>query len=909
VDRHQIQFPPKHLALREDVHQLGAMVGQMLREQGGDSLYDLVEGDRRAAIERRDHEGENALQLAARVAGRPPEIARDLVRAFSAWFQAVNLAEKAHRIRRRREYFLADGGKPQPGGIEDSLAQIKEQGLSIEEVLQLLGSLVIEPVFIPHPTESTRRTQLRRLQRMADALLDRLNPKLDPTEQRHVWARLRTEITAGWQTEEHPRQHLGVADEREFTLFHLAEVMYRIVPQFYEEVGVALHNLWGRDVSDIDPPVVLRFGSWVGGDMQGAPDVHAKTIRETLQRQQQVIVNQYFADCQHLSQVLSQSASRVGVSEALRQRIDEYMILLPGVRTVAPARHDQMPYRVFFAQVAARLRRTWESGAGRYERVEQFRADLALAAESLKAHHGRHAGYQLVRRLLLRVDTFGFHLATLDLKQGADVHHRVIAQGIDDSGWMQRSPAERCAVLSDILCRDAGPTAPLDALSRRTLAVFEVAIQCRTRYGSRAIGNYIVGGAEGVDDILAPLVLARWAGVDDRRAGSVGLDFAPLLGSAASMSAAGEILRELLAHPGYRDHLRARARPQPVLIGYSEAGRECGYMAMRLTAYNAQRSLKEAAGQAGVAIHLQHARGGSTARGGARLDAVVRIAPPDTIDGHLSITEQGETINQNYGLGATALRTLERAFGVLGLATLAGQRGMAARESAEFHTLGARLAARSQQVWRALCVDDRVFDDFFRSATPIDVIERMQIGSRPLWERSGTGALAIRSTPWVFAWSQARCFLPGWYGAGTALHESVAGEGLAALRQLYRSWPLFTLLFDDIEAQLARTDFAITERYGELASEGLRGYVGKLREEYERCREAILAIKEESELLDGDRTQQRSIQLRNPYVDPMNLMQVDLLRRWRATAREDEDLLQALLASVSGIAQGLQTTG
>jgi phosphoenolpyruvate carboxylase len=887
------------------------MVGQMLREQGGDSLYELVEGDRRAAIERRDHEGENALALQARVAGRPPELARDLVRAFSTWFQSVNLAEKAHRIRRRREYFLADGGRPQPGGIEDSLAQIKAQGLSLDEVLQLLGSLAIEPVFISHPTESTRRTQLRRLQRMADALLDRLNPKLDPTEQRHVWARLRTEITTGWQTEEHPRQSLNVADEREFAMFHLAEVMYRIVPQFYEEVGAALQNLWGGDLSDVEPPIVLRFGSWVGGDMQGAPDVHAKTIRETLSRQQQVIVNEYYADCQHLSQLLSQSASRVPISTGLRRRIDEYMVLLPGARTVAPARHDQMPYRVFFAQVAERLRQTWEAHAGGYERVEQFRADLALAAESLRSNRGQHAGYQLVRRLLLRVDTFGFHLATLDLKQAADVHHRVVGQGLDDAGWMQRPRADRVARLSDILRRDAGPSAPLDALSKRTLAVFEAAAQCRARYGTRAIGSYIIGAAEGVDDILAPMVLARWAGVDDRRAGAVGLDFAPLFGSVASLASAGDTLRELLAHPGYREHLRARATPQPVLVGYSEAGRECGYLAMRLATHDAHRSLVEAAQSAAVPMQLRHARGGSMARGGARLDALVKIAPPDVVDGLLCVTEQGETINQNYGLRITALRSLERAFGTLGLATLARRRGHVQRESAGHHALATRLAARSQAAWRALCVEDRQFNDFFRSATPIDVIERMQIGSRSLWEGAGAGAgaLAIRSTPWVFAWSQARCFLPGWYGAGTALHEALASDGLPALRALYHEWPLFTLVFDDIEGQLARTDFAITERYGDLASAPLRGYVGTLREEYARCRDAILAIKEEVELLDGDRTQQRSIQLRNPYVDPMNLMQVDLLRRWRDTAREDEDLFQALLASVSGIAQGLQTTG
>jgi len=908
VDRHQIQFPPKHAALREDVHQLGMMIGEMLREQGGEALYELVEGDRRAAIERRDHEGESTLALQARVAGREPALARDLVRAFSTWFQAVNLAEKAHRIRRRREYFQADG-KPQPGGIEDALAQIKAQGVSLDEVLELLGSLTIEPVFISHPTESTRRTQLRRVQRMAEALLDRLNPKLDPQEQRHVWARLRTEITAGWQTEEHPRQSLTVADEREFALFHLAEVMYRIVPQFYEEVGAALQNLWGRDVSGVDPPVVLRFGTWVGGDMQGAPDVHAKTIRETLSRQQQVIVNEYFADCQHLSQLLSQSASRVPVSAALRRRIEEYLVLLPGARSVAPARHDQMPYRVFFAQVAERLRQTWDAHAGGYERVEQLRADLVLAAESLKENRGLHAGYQLVRRLLLRVDTFGFHLATLDLKQGADVHHRAIAQGIDDAGWMQRLPSERTARLSEILRRDAGPAAPLDALSRRTLAVFEAAAQCRTRYGPRAIGNYIVGGAEGVDDILAPLVLARWAGVDDRRAGTVGLDFAPLFGSGASLASAGQILGELLAHPAYREHLRLRAAPQPVLIGYSEAGRECGYLAMRLDTYDAQRGVTDAAAAAGVPLRLRHARGGSIARGGARLDAIVRSAPPDTVDGLLSVTEQGETITQNYGLRVTALRTLERAFGVLGLAALARRRGAAVRESAAHHAQAARLVARSREVWRALCVEDQQFNDFFRSATPIDVIERMQIGSRPLWEAAGAGALAIRCTPWVFAWSQSRCFLPGWYGAGTALQESVAAGGLPLLQELYRGWPLFTLLFDDIEGQLARADFAIADRYGELASVPCRGYPARLREEYERCCRAILAIKEEVQLLDGDRTQQRSIQLRNPYVDPMNLMQVDLLRRWRAGAREDADLFQALLASVAGIAQGLQTTG
>jgi len=911
VDRDQIQFPPKHLALREDVHELGALVGAMLREQGGDPLYELVEGDRRAAIERRREGDTSGGGLAVRVAGRPPAVARDLVRAFSTWFQTVNLAERVHRIRRRREYFLADGGRPQPGGIEDALSQLKQQGLSLEDVLQLLATLRIQPILVAHPTESTRRTQFRRQQRMADALLDRLNASLEPQERRHNWARLRTEVTTGWQTEEHPRQRLTVADEREHALFHFAEVLYRIVPTFYEEIAGALEKLYGVGVSDLDPPIVLQFGTWVGGDMERSADVHAKAIRETLARQQQVIVNEYFTECRQLSQLLSQSASRIDITPALRRRIDEYSILLPGARSEAPARHDQMPYRVFFAQISQRLRQTYEGRASRYERVEQLRADLLLAAQSLQANRGSNAGYQLVRRLLLRVDTFGFHLATLDLKQRADVHHQVIGQGMDDPRWTQRPAEDRLRLLTELLERNAGPVAPLDALGRRTLAVFDTAMQCRSRFGEAAIGNYVVARTTGAEDLLAPLVLARWAGVDDRRSGQIGLDFAPLFESADSLGNAGKTMRDLLANPGYRAHLAARAVPQPVLVGYSQAGRDSGYLGMRLAVYEAQRDLAQSLSAAGQPAVIYHARGGSVARGGLRLDELIRAAPPDTIDGALHVTEQGETLSQSYGLKSNALRTLERACGTLAIATQARRRGTAKTETGEQHELISRLAVQSRAAWRALVIDERGFQDFFRSATPIDVIDRMQIGSRSIWESPGAnvGERMVRSTPWVFAWSQARYFMPGWYGSGVALQASISAGELARLRDTYSSWRFFGSVVDDLESQLARTDLDIAEQYVQLVSPGLQRFAPLLRDEFLHCRDAVLAIKGSTELLDTDKTQQRAIQLRNPYVDPMNLMQVDLLRRWRATAREDEDLFQALLASVSGIAQGLQTTG
>ncbi|MEN9704905.1 MAG: hypothetical protein RLZZ393_784 [Pseudomonadota bacterium] len=910
MHRDQITFPEKHLALREDVHQLGALVGDILREQGGDPLFNLVEGDRVAAIRRRE-EGAADEGLVLRVAGRPPAVARDLVRAFSTWFQAVNLAERVHRIRRRREYFLADSARPQPGGVEDALTALKGQGLSLDDVLDLLSSLRIEPVFVAHPTESARRTQLRRNQRMAGVLLDRLNPNLDPHEQRHLWARMRMELTTGWQTEEHPRQRLTVADEREHTIFHLAEVLYRIVPAFYEEVATALEKLYGACISNLAPPTILRFGTWVGGDMEGTPDVHAKTIRETLLRQQQVIVNAYFGECQELAQLLSQSASRVPVSPALSRRIDEYMVLLPGAQSIAPARHDRMPYRVFFGQVSERLRHTYEGRPSRYEDPAQFLADLDLVSESLLANHGVHAGFQVVRRLAMRARTFGFHLATLDLRQQADIHHQVIAQGLDDPKWMSRSAAERYRLLEQVLERDAGPRGVLDALGKRTLAVFDAALQGRNRYGDEAIGYYVVSGASGPDDVLAPLVLARWAGAYDRRTGQVGLDVAPMFESVEALSEAGGVMREVLSSAVYRRHLEARGNRQCVVIGYTHGSRESGFLPARLAAHDAQRELAAELSAAGVRHVLVHGRGGSVARGGTRIDGLLTAAPAECVNGVLRLTEQGETISQSYGLKPNAMRTLERAFSALSLATAASARGTARRESAAQHAVASTVAAQGMAAWRRTVLEDREFYDFFRAATPIDVIERMQIGSRTVFE-GGLGRTAvqsIRSTPWVFAWSQSRHMIPGWFGAADGLQAAIEVHGLAAVQDAYRGWRFFGQVVDDLETMLARADLAIAQHYDQLASPSLQRFPTLLQADHARCVEQVLAIKGAGELLDTDRTLQRAIQLRNPYVDPMNLMQVDLLRRWRATGREDEDLFQALLASVSGIAQGLQTTG
>jgi phosphoenolpyruvate carboxylase len=911
VSRSDIHFPPKHEALREDVHALGTLIGEILVEQGGVQLFELVELDRQAAIRRRNGDEQARLELTASVRDRPPPLARDLVRAFSMWFQAVNIAEKVHRIRRRRTYFRQDSGRPQPAGVEDAIAALKSRGLRFEDVLSLLGRLRIEPVFAAHSMESTRRTLLRKQQRVAQHLLDRLDPMLTPQDSRNLWSGIRVDLTTAWQTEELPRERLTIGDEREQVLFYLIEILYRVVPAFYEEIAQALERRYGVPADSIELPPILRFGSWVGGDMDGNPDVHAKTIRETLARQQQVILNTYFEDCRKLAERLSQSAGRVTVSAELAQRVEDYMTLAPSARSVTPARHDRMPYRVFLAQIGERLRLTYEGRASGYESARQFRDDVQLIATSLAANKGANAGLFYIRRLLRRIDAFGFHLASLDVRQHAGVLHEVIARGIDDPAWLGRPGAERCRLLAEMIAKDVGPRVDLDALGKRNLAVFEAFAQARHRYGPGAVGYFIVSDARGADDVLAALALARWASVYDKRTGEVALDIAPQFESLEALERCGDILRELLAEPVYMRHLEAHDRRQCVSLGYSDSNKEGGLCASRYAIHQAQRALARMPAAGGKYL-VFHARGGSIARGGSRIDALVKSAPAGAIDGTLRLREQGETIKQGYGLRPIAMRTLERAFNALCLATVANREtaprpGGAEQDSAAHLECAATLAEASRAAYRRLVHGDPEFHDYFRAVTPIDVIERMQVGSRPVHREDGRSLDGLLPVPWVFAWTQTRHMLPGWFGAGAGLAAAIERHGAERMRAAYAEWFFLRSLIDDVEAMLARADLEIAAAYDVLVPEPLRRFSAEIRAEYARARERVLWLKGSAELLDGEPTLQRSIRLRNPYIDPMNLMQVDLLQRWRAGGRGDRDLFEALLASAGGIAQGLQS--
>jgi phosphoenolpyruvate carboxylase len=924
--RQSIQFPAKDTGLREDVHELGGLIGETLRDQGGEDFFELVEGDRLAALERRDsdvvrHDGDtvggDAVQgeaagasgiestdLQRRTQNRSPALATDLTRAFSIWFLAVNTAEKVHRVRRRRQY-LNDSSTTQPGGIADCIAQLQRDGLSLDKTLELIASMSIEPVFTAHPTESTRRTILRKQQRIAQDLLDRLNPALTQSEYQTLWARVRLELTSIWQTEDHPREGLTVADEREHVLFYLIEILYRVVPLFYEEVEAALAQAYAVPAESLDVPSILHFGSWVGGDMDGNSDVHGKSIRETLHRHQQLIVSTYFAECGQLAESLSQSANRVAVSAALARRIDTYGSLLPGAQELVPARHDRQPYRIFFGQIRERLKAAYDGRPNGYPNSDELLADIQLAADSLLENRGRHAGYFLVRRFMRRVRTFGFHLATLDVTQHVHVHDAVIAQGLGLPEWPTLPGEERLRQLRDLLERDQGPTGMLDAIGRRSLWVFEAIAHARHKFGTRAIGEYIVSGARGPEDVLAVLLLARWADITDKRTGECPLDVAPFLESIESLQQAGDVLRRLSREPAYQRHLAARGNRQLVVIGYSDPNKEGGVAASRWALQTAQIQLLDAAREAGITMGIFHGRGGTPSRGGGPTEDLVEAAPHGAIRGVLRLTEQGEVVSQSYGLRPIAMRTLERTFAAVALASARSHQPAHPVQRAAMQTL----AQHSLETYRHLVYGGTPFFEYFRAVTPLDVIERMHIGSRPAFRSVGGGIDALRAIPWVFAWTQSRHMLPGWFGFGTGLAVALEEHGQAVIADMVAGWPFFGHLLDDVEAMLARTDLNIAAHYDALAGEELRTHADAIRREFALTRKLVLNLRGTASLLDGAPTLQRSIVLRNPYIDPMHLMQVDLLQRWRVSGRRDEALFGALRATISGIAQGLQATG
>ena len=864
--------------LRDDVRMLGALVGEILAEQVGPDFLEDVERIRRAAIRRRES-GAGVEELAGEIGSVGLARAGNLVRAFATYFQAINIAERVHRIRRRRDY-ERDGSLPQPGSLRAVLQALRAEGVGPDEVAALLPSLCIEPVFTAHPTEAVRRALLHKEQDLVACLVADIDRGRTPSERRADRERMRMALTSGWQTAEAPPARPSVADELENVGFYLVDVLYRVLPVFYEVFEDALRGSHGPGLA---LPSVLRFGTWVGGDMDGNPNVGAQTIAATLAAQRALVLAAYRKDLARLSAVLSQSPSRVAIDPDVSQRIEAYRSLLPQAAARLRARHADMPYRQLLALMSARVQETAQSRPAAYADADAFRADLDCIAASLAAHQGEHAGAFALRRLRRRVQAFGFHLATLDLRQDAATHARALE-----------------ALRAD----------PESAAGQPVLDVFRTVAALRPSLGAAAFGPYIISMCRSAGDALDVLELARLGGCVDGD-GRVPLDVAPLFETVADLESAADTLRSLFDDARYREHLASRGQRQMVMLGSSDSAKDGGLLASRWALQQAQVALAALGRERGVAIAFFHGRGGSASRGGGKTERAVIASPRGSVDGYLRLTEQGEVIHRKYGIRALALRNLEQTTGAVLRATLRPRRPEP--REAGWRSLATELATDARARYRALVHEDPRFPDYFRAATPIDVIERLWLGSRPSRRAPADGKAPgigqLRAIPWVFAWSQNRCGLTAWYGVGGALEAALHRHGVERLAEMARDWPFFGTLVDDVEMVLAKSDPGIFARYSALAGALHEPMHAGIAAEFERTRAAVLAIKGHDELLAGDRRLRLSIRLRNPYVDPISLLQVDLLERWRAGGREDEPLFQALVATVNGIAAGIQNTG
>ena len=896
----QPEFAAADVPLRDDVRKLGAWVGDMLAEQVSPEFLAEVERVRTTAIARRQNGG-SMESLAELLAGLSPQHAEQLIRAFSTYFQVVNLAERVHRIRRRRDY-QRQGGAPQPEGVHDALLQLKSQGVSLDELRQWLPRIDIEPVFTAHPSEAVRRALLTKEQLMTASLINGLDDHQTPHEKAVDEARFRMALTSAWQTADSSPVRPGVEDEREHVGFYLTEVLYRVVPVFYETLETALRETHGEST---ELPRLLRFGTWVGGDMDGNPNVDATTVRGTLQAQRAAILRKYQKELGDLATLLSQSDSIVGVLPELRQRIDDYRALVPQAESLSRPRHADQPYRLLNDLMRARLQATRDGAAHGYASPREFADDVDLVLRSLEQNRGVHAGWFAVRRLAWRVRSFGFHLARLDVRQESSVHARAVAAALGDQAWESRGAVERAALLGPHASGEKPLPASQDEGNPRLDAVFAALAEARRIHGADALGAYIISMAHNRADVLTVLALARRGGLVDAD-GHVPLDIAPLFETIDDLQHGPEVLRDLAADPVYRTHLAARGNVQMVMLGYSDSGKDGGIAASRWGLQRGQVELLDAAKELGIKLTFFHGRGGSISRGGGKTSRALQAAPRGSVDGRLRVTEQGEVIHRKYGIRALALRNLEQTTGAVLRASLR-PRPPEPRE-ATWRAIVAELAATSRTHYRALVHERDDFPAYFRAATPIDVIEQLRIGSRPSRRRDG-GIANLRAIPWVFAWSQNRSGLTGWYGVGTALQRGIDTHGLDAMAAMARHWPFMAAAIDDVEMLMAKSDIDIFERYSLLAGDAHDAFFPQIGEEFERTRDAILAIKGRDTLLADDYRLRLSIRLRNPYVDPISLLQVDLLRRWRATGREDEALLRALIATVNGIAAGIQNTG
>jgi phosphoenolpyruvate carboxylase len=895
--------------LEAEIERLWRLLAQIVEEQEGSALRRLVERTRRRTVRGRAGDAAAAAALVRELGRLEPSEAEVVARTFLVHFRLANLAEERHRVRvlEQRGRRLGRAGRAGQAAPDDTLAgvirSLREAGRFPSDpaaAAEAVSGLRLHPVLTAHPTEARRRTALLALGRVARILATRDDPRLPAAAAGELDDRLREELAILWRTAEERHGPPTPLDEVRTSLASFDATLYTLVPA----LGRSLRTAIGlRPGSGIRLPAVMRWGSWVGADRDGNPGVTAEVTRHAARIAADHVLRGHEAVASRLMQTIAVVVPEDRLDADLRRRLLDDDEALPDLAATLRRRFPDEPYRRRFGAIAERLRRTRhqltdERGptGGRYASAEALEAEIVELQRSLVALGLDRVAEGSVEDFRWQVETFGFHLAELEVRQHAVVHRAAVA----------------------LLAAGADPeaeAAPGVSLGE-VIGSFRAVERIRSAFGPRAAGRIVVSFSEGLEDVLAVLDLAERAG---GRAASAALDVVPLFESASALERADRILEAMLGDARYRAHLRGRAGRQEVMLGYSDSNKESGFVAANWLLHRAQAALARTARAAGVELTLFHGRGGALGRGGGRLDRAVLGQPPGTVGGRLKVTEQGEVVAARYGNPAIALRHLE----LLAGAIIVADHGSHYEPTSTDMELLERLSAASRAAYRRLVYDDPGFGGFFSRITPIEFISSLRLGSRPASRAAGADDASrdhsierLRAIPWGFAWSQARLELPGWYGLGAALEDLRVADGDAAigrLAELYRRWPFLAAVVDHAELALARTDLGVARRYAALAGDpGDAERFTAIVAEHARSVEAVLAVTGRDRLLAAAPTIARTIALRNPDVDALAELQVGTLGRLRTMDADDPrrpTLERLVRLTISGIAAGLQVTG
>ncbi|HMR66205.1 MAG TPA: phosphoenolpyruvate carboxylase, partial [Anaerolineae bacterium] len=855
-----------------------------------------------------------------------------VARAFTVYFELINLVEEHHRVRILRERERAAYPEPLPETIAGAIQQLQAAGVEETAMADLLEKLSIELVFTAHPTEARRRTILSKLHRIAQTLFDLELYDYLPAKREELLAEIRSEITLLWVTERSRAIKPTVVDEVRTGLFYLNTTLWSVIPQVYRAMADAIKTYYPQ----LSPPGrFLSFGSWIGGDRDGNPFVTATVTAESLHLHHRLATEKHRAAARLLDRSMSVSSRYIPNPLELTSELDN----VPKEKmsdhvAYLHERYPHEPYRLLLAEMSerfaamnrddmvARLLRPTSRARSDRQRRDDFVRRVALLEQSLRSSGLSSVADADLRSLHHQLQTFGLHSACLDIRQYSDYNAKVLAEIFRCLGYADDyaglDSTERVELLSRLLTYwppDLSLLAGLSAETTETLALFKLLRRVVDQYGPEFIGPYIVSMTRGPDDILAVLLLARWAGLCLRADGHPeGLALAPLFETRADLAAGPEIMAQLFNHPHYAEHLRRRNQQQIIMIGYSDSNKDAGYIAAKWELFKAQDALANRCREFGIDLTLFHGRGGTIARGGGAPNRGVMAQPRGTVAGRLRLTEQGEVIDARYGHPSIARRHLEQMVNAV-LLSSAPHSPLHPPVNPVWRAAMDNLAEAGYRAYRRLVYETPELLDYWQQATPINELGQLRIGSRPARRSNSSMITDLRAIPWVFSWMQSRHNLPGWYGFGTALAVYTADEaGLQLLQDMYANWLFFKDAVDNVQVSLGQADMGIARQYANLVEdERVRKMIyADIKAEHERTCQAVLQITNQSEILAG-RFLQRSIRRRNPYVDPLNFIQISLLRQYRALDNPDgpeaEAILQAILLAVNGIASGLKATG